>query len=187
MSFWQKLFYGAGVAFELGRFFVVVIVLLLVSHYFLYTIFVISGPSMESNFYDKEVVMVSRLNLFTNRFQRGEPMVLKFPGDPEHKKYIKRLIGLPGDAIEIIDGAVYVNGKKLPESYLDEGTVTMPALNGEVSWRLKDNQYFLMGDNRENSSDSRDWGIAQRRDMIGPVKMIVFPFSRFEFVPVPPY
>lgn len=187
MGFWQKLFYGASVAYELGRAFILLVVALLIVHYFLATIFVISGPSMESNFHDKETVLVSRINLFTNKFTRGEPIVLKFPGDPKHKKYIKRLIGMPGDKVEIRDSQIWINGRQLIESYLDKGMPTTPAQNNQTIWTLGKNQYFLVGDNRLNSADSRDWGIAERADMLGPVKMILFPPKRFQFVPVPPY
>ncbi|HLB32156.1 MAG TPA: signal peptidase I [Patescibacteria group bacterium] len=187
MNFWQKLYYGAGVAFELGRVFILLVVALLIVHYFLATIFIISGPSMESNFHDNEIVLVSRFNLFTNKFTRGEPMVLKFPGDPKHKKYIKRLIGLPGDTVEIRNSQFWINDKQLPESYLDRGMPTMPAQNEQTLWTLEKDQYFLVGDNRLNSADSRDWGTAERADMLGPVKMILFPPSRFQFIAVPPY
>ena len=187
MGFWQRLIYGAGIAYELGRAFILIIVALLLAHYFIATIFVVSGESMEPNFQDKEIVLISRINLFTNKFVRGEPIVLKYPGDPEHRKYIKRLIGMPGDTVELRNNQVWVNGKRLTESYLPSGTPTLPAQNEQTSWKVGAGQYFLVGDNRLNSSDSRDWGIAERSDMLGPVKMILFPPASFQFTTVPPY
>lgn len=170
--------------FELGKWFLIVIIALFLIHYFVVTIFVVSGQSMEPNFHDKEVVLINRINLFTNRFARGEPMVIKFPGDPQHKKYIKRLIGLPGETVEIKNNGIYINGRKLIESYIPSNFITEP-LTGQTVWHLGKGEYFLVGDNRQNSSDSRVWGVAERKNMTGPVKMILIP--RFEFVPVPPY
>ena len=186
MGFLRRLIYGGGVVYELGRAFIIAVIILILIHYFAFTVFVVSGPSMEPNFHDKQVVLINRFNLFTNNFDRGEPMVLKFPGDPEHKKYIKRLIGLPGDTVELKNGHFYINGQRLYESYIADEIYTEPA-NSQTIWKLSDGEYFLSGDNRPNSSDSRHWGVAKRSDMIGPVKMILFPFSHFQFVSTPPY
>lgn len=175
---------GAAIAFDLGKYFIIIAVAILLFHYFLFTIFIVSGQSMEPNFYDKEVVFVSRINLFTNHFTRGAPMVLRFPGDPQHSKYIKRLIALPGDTIEIKDNAIYVNANKLPESYIPADFTTKTP-TAQSKWVLDKDEYFLVGDNRMNSSDSRVWGVAQKNDMIGPVAMILFP--RLEFTPAPEY
>jgi len=175
---------SASILFEIGEWFIIALVAIFLVHYFAFTIFVVSGQSMEPNFHDKELVLINRFNLFTNNFARGEPMVIKFPGDPEHKKYIKRLIGLPGDTVEVKDNGIYINGTRLTESYIPPSFQTVP-LNVQSVWHLDAGEYFLVGDNRGNSSDSRVWGVAQRKDMTGPVKMILFP--RFEFVPTPPY
>lgn len=169
--------------FELMKWFILGIIILLIIHYFLITIFIVSGQSMEPNFHDKEVVLINRLNLYTNKFTRGEPMVLKFPGDPQHKKYIKRLLGMPGERVEVKDNGVFINGRRLVESYIPNSFTTNSY--GQTLWQLGSDEYFLVGDNRENSSDSRIWGVAKRHDMVGPVKLILIP--RFEFVAVPPY
>ena len=175
---------GAAIAFELGKYFAIIAVVVLLIHFFAFTIFVVSGKSMESNFHNKEVVLINKFNLFTNRFARGAPMVLRFPGDPQHKKYIKRLIGLPGETVEIKNNAIYINGDKLTESYISTDYSTEPLTN-QNKWTLGTGEYFLVGDNRNNSSDSRVWGVAQRSDMVGPVVMILIP--RLEFTPAPMY
>lgn len=169
--------------FELIKWFIVGIVVLLIVHYFLVTVFIVSGQSMEPNFHDKEIVLINRLNLFTGRFYRGEPMVLKFPGDPQHKKYIKRLVGMPGETVEVKDNGIFINGMRLAESYIPTDYLTESY--GQTFWQLGKDEYFLVGDNRFNSSDSRIWGVAKKHDMVGPVKMIIIP--RFEFVATPPY
>lgn len=114
------------------------------------------GTSMLPSIKDGDVLMVVGLNSESRRqLNRGDIVVFKFPLDPT-KSYIKRLIGLPGDRIEIINGETWLNDSKLTESYLDrrlnlsarsQPLITVPA-----------RAYFVMGDNRDNSSDSRIWG-----------------------------
>lgn len=179
-----KLSRSASIFFELGKWFIITVLFLFLIHYFVVTIFVVSGDSMEPNFHDKEVVLINRFNLFTNNFKRGDSMVLKFPGDPEHTKYIKRLAGLPGETVEIKDNGVYINDKRLTESYIPSSVLTQ-ATGDKTKWVLGEDQYFLIGDNRQNSSDSRIWGVAERKNLTGPVKLVLFP--RFEFIATPPY
>ncbi|MBP6930179.1 signal peptidase I [Patescibacteria group bacterium] len=174
----------ASTAFELVKWLIVGGLALFLVHYFLFTVFIVSGESMEPNFHDREVVFINRFNLFTGNFERGDPMVLKFPGDPDKVKYIKRLIGLPGDYVEIKNNSIYINNKPLTESYIPS-TFSTEAVTGVSAWQLREGEYFLVGDNRGNSSDSRTWGVARKSDMTGPVKLIVIP--RFEFVATPPY
>jgi len=191
--------YAANVAYELGKWAFVVIILGTLIHYFVATIFVISGPSMESEFHNGQFVLVSRIGLFSEKYKRGDPMVLRFPGDPENKKYIKRLIGLPGETIKIENNEVFINDKKLFETYVkvvdpeflpfyyetealakeaqrlhQQGrAMTKPDL--EVT--IPEQSYFLMGDNRENSNDSRVWYSAKKSDLIGPVRFIIWPLK----------
>lgn len=155
---------------------------------------------MEPNFHTNQLVLVSRVGLFTGKYQRGDPMVLKFPGDPEHKKYIKRLVGMPGDIFEIKNNVVYINGQPIAEDYIRpvqemflpssydtielENEADYLHRQGKVQTKpdvarttLNKDQYFLLGDNRENSNDSRRWYPASRYDLIGPVRFILFPFQ----------
>lgn len=191
----KSLIYFANIAYELGKWAFIIILLGTFSHFFLMTLFVISGPSMEVNFHNEQIVGVSRIGLFTGAYKRGDPMVLKFPGDPDHKKYIKRLIGLPGEHVVIKDSKVYINDQLLPEPYIKVVPAEdMPYYYSDQSWEAQANQlhaqgkvlikpdvdvqlgadsYFFLGDNRENSNDSRMWYAAQKSDMIGPVRFIL--------------
>ena len=196
----EGFFYYLNIAYELGKWAFAVVIIGTFFHYFIATIFVISGPSMESSFHDGQVVLVSRIGLFTNQYSRGDPMVIKFPGDPEHKKYIKRLVGLPGEKLEIKDNQVYINNKELIETYISAvAEEFLPVFEYEQEeWNqeasilhakgkalvkpdmisvLANDDYFLMGDNRENSNDSRKWSSASKSDMIGPVRFILWPLS----------
>lgn len=167
---------------ELGKFVIGLLILGVLIHYFVLTFFMVSGQSMEPSFHDNEAVLASRVNLFTGKFKRGDAMILRFPGDPEHKKYIKRLIGVPGDTVAIGGGKVYVNGRRILEGYLRKGEITLPEI-APVKLGLDD--YFLIGDNRNNSFDSRHWGVAHKNDMIGPVVMALWPSKEFGFVITP--
>ena len=175
----EKFIYGTGCLFELTKWLVVVIVLILMVNFFVLTISVVDGLSMEPSFHTGEVVIVNRWQYLFGEPQRGDPITLKFPGDPDHKKYIKRLIGLPGDAVNINNGFVYINGTKLIEPYLQANTKTYPAVNRT----LGPDEYFLLGDNRDNSSDSRIWGVAPKRDLIGRASYIIWPINYFGKIP----
>lgn len=191
--------YAANVAYELGKWAFIIIIVGTLIHYFVATVFIISGPSMEPEFHDKQVVLVSRIGLFTGKYNRGDPMVLRFPGDPEHKKYIKRLIGLPGETITINNNEVFINGKRLYESYIrlpdemwlpgfydtEELRIEAEKLHAQgkvmikpdLTTKIEKESYFFMGDNRENSNDSRAWYPAKKSDIIGPVRFILFPLK----------
>lgn len=203
-----SLIYFANLAYELGKWAFGIVIIATIVYYFFATIFIISGSSMEPEFHNSQIVIVSRIGLFTGKYSRGDAMVIKFPGDPEHKKYIKRLIGLPGEQIDIRDNKVYINGEQIIETYIrpvTECPVKYYKSNDcqawfyeEASWKIEANklhaqgkvltkpdvsdqlnndEYFLMGDNRENSNDSRKWYPASLQDMIGPVRFIVWPLS----------
>ncbi len=169
----QKFFYGTGCAFELTKWVIVVLVLGTLIYFFVGTLFIVDGKSMEPNLHSGEYILVNRWQYNFGKPERGDVVVLKFPGDPEHKKYIKRVIGLPGEKVEIWNGTVYINGQILKESYLPADTMTLPNLNRQ----LRDEDYFLLGDNRPNSSDSRLWGICPKRNLIGKAFYIVYPFT----------
>lgn len=121
------------------------------------------GTSMLPAIKDGETIY---LNDDTSQLKRGDIIAFHYPKDTS-KTYVKRIIGLPGETVEISEGKVYINGSLLPEPYIDPknnvGTLNQPAviLNG--------NNYFVLGDNRDNSSDSRAWGLVSRNMIYGIV------------------
>ncbi len=183
LSFWQKFFYGSGCAYELTKWIIVVLVIGTLIHFYIGTLFIVDGQSMEPNFHDGQYILVNRWQYNFGVPARGDPVVLKFPGDPEHKKYIKRIIGLPGEHIQILDGYVYINGKKLIESYIPKEVLTVPNLDRV----LREDDYFLLGDNRLNSSDSRIWGICPKRDLIGTAFYTIRPLEMWGKIKKPTY
>jgi len=163
--------------FELGKSALILAVLGLFIHYFVATILIIDGASMEPNFKDREYVLVNRLSYLFNKPRRGDVVGLRFPGR-EREKYIKRIIALPNETITISEGKVFINGSKLKEDYLNPGTETLP----DLEKKLSDNEYFVMGDNRNRSNDSRIWGTAPGENLIGKAIFIIYPLSEWTFV-----
>jgi len=168
--------------FELGKYSLILALVVLLGHYFVITIFGVVGSSMEPSLYDGEWVLVNRLIYQIEKPKRGDIVGLKFPGRRQ-EKYVKRVIGLPGETIEIMDNEVFINGQKIKESYLAEETKTFP----EMAKTLSDDEYFVMGDNRERSNDSRIWGTVSSSDIIGKVSFILYPLDRWSLVTRPSY
>lgn len=178
---------GVGTFLQNAVFVVVALMVVLVVRAFVFQPFLVRGDSMVPNFHNGDYLIVDE---FSYRFlldpARGEVIVFKFPGDTS-QKYIKRVIALPGENVEIKEGKVYVSGKGEPEllqePYLDPKERT----EGFTSLLLKENEYFVMGDNREFSSDSRRWGVLPREDVIGRALIRVFPFQDFAAFAAPTY
>jgi signal peptidase I len=176
----EKMVYGTGCFYELTKWLIVAVIVVLMINFFVATVFIVDGVSMEPNYHTGEVVVANRWQYLFGKPERYDAVTLKFPGDPDHKKYIKRVIGIPGDTIAIQNGQVSVNNQKIAEPYLSFGTLTLP----DMIKTLGPDDYFLMGDNRDNSSDSRIWGVAPSRDLIGKAWVILWPISDFGKVTV---
>jgi len=172
-QFFNRFLFGGGVLLDLCKWVIFAAVLLVIVHKFWFTIFVVDGLSMEPTIHDKELVVLKRFGTATN-VQRGDVLAVKYPGDPDHKKYIKRVIGLPGEKISISDGKVYINNSIHEENYIPFGVITEP--NGDnKEWQLSTNEYFLMGDNRPGSNDSRYFGPIEKRFFLGKATTVIYP------------
>lgn len=150
--------------------------------------FMVSGHSMLPNYHDKDYLIIDRLSYHFREPQRGEVIVLKFPKDTS-QYYIKRIIGLPGERIYCEQGKILIinsekNQKILEEGYLPNGTKTD---NCKPAQTLGSNEYFVLGDNRGASSDSRVWGILPKDDIVGKVWLRAFPLNDFGFFNNPAY
>lgn len=179
----SKLGYGASWLFRLAAGTLILIVAIALVNHFVITTQMIDGLSMFPNYHDRDVIILNKVSYVLSKPNRGDSVVLRFPGDPDHVRYIKRLIGLPGDTVAIRDGYVSVNGKKLNEPYIPSDVKTYPA----ADIVLGSDQYYLVGDNRDNSSDSRIWGPASMSDFIGKGFLIVWPLNRLAIIHNPTY
>jgi signal peptidase I len=135
----------------------------------------VDGFSMIPTLEDGEFVLVSKVNYRFGNVERGDIIVFHFPLDPE-QELIKRVIGLPGDKISVQNGAVSVNGQVLSEPYI----AAAPAYSGD--WIVPDGQLFVLGDNRNDSSDSHSWGYLPFEKVVGKAVVIYWPPPVWEVI-----
>lgn len=175
MNWIRRIIYFGGSAIDLLKVVLVVIITLVLIHFFLGTIFIVSGESMEPNFHDGQLVFSNKIGYLVGDPSRGDSVVVMYPGDPTNKRYIKRVIALPGERIRIQESKISIlkNNQFIDytENFIPLFTVTEP----DGDWLLKDNEYFLMGDNRPNSNDSRFFGPVERRFIFGHATMVLWP------------
>ena len=143
---------------------------------FIYQPVQVEGTSMEPALVNEERIFI---NKFTYRFGiekvgLGDMVVFRFPNDPS-KSFIKRVIGLPGDYVRIEEGHVFRNGRPLEEPYLPESS------RDKASWgpsRIAQDHYFVLGDHRSSSNDSRNWGAVHRDLIYGKAVFVYWPLSK---------
>lgn len=142
---------------------------------------------MYPTFKNGEYILTNLIAVKTNGIQRGD--VIVFIAPPDHEKdFIKRVIGLPGETIDLKGGFVYIDGKRLNESaYLgsDVRTYGGAFLKENQPYTIPPDNYIVMGDNRPFSSDSREWGLLPAKSIIGKSMFVYFPFSHMRVVTNP--
>lgn len=152
---------------------VLAVILAAVIRFFLFEPFYIPSGSMEPTLMPGDRIIVNKFIYLFKEPVRGDIMVFRYPKDPE-RDFIKRVIGVPGDTVEIRNSDLYINGKKVSEPYLPAGLkfqdfapVTVPPGN-----------FFMLGDNRNNSEDSRFWGMMPKANIRGKAILIYWPLNR---------
>lgn len=128
----------------------------------------VDGFSMRPTLEDGEFLLVSKLSYKFGEFNRGDIIVFHFPLNPK-EELVKRIIGLPGDKITVQDGQVFLNGQLQSEDYIAQ----LPLYNGE--WTVAEGFLFVLGDNRNNSNDSKDWGLLPQENVVGKAVLIYWP------------
>ena len=153
---------------------IVILVILLIKK-FVVTPVIVSGDSMYSTLHDKDVMILNRLYK-PKDIKRYDIIVIRY----NKKNIIKRVIGLPGDTIECVDNQLYVNGKVIKEEYLDKGTITNDFSLQDLFDvdTVPEGKFFVLGDNREVSLDSRSIGFIEPKDIEGQATFTIFPFNR---------
>ncbi len=142
--------------------------------------FFVSGKSMEPNFHDGDYLIIDELSYRFEDPKRGDVIVFRYPNNPKNF-YIKRIVGLPGEKIEIMDSRIIVynieniNGLELDETYIPLKTQTI----GNHVKELKNDEYYVLGDNRTASADSRVWGVLEEHFIVGRAWIRALPFRDF--------
>ena len=149
--------------------FLIIVVFILLGVFFVQPV-VVEGTSMLPQLHDGERLLVNKLVYYKiqsvswGHIERGDIVVFWYPNDPD-KSYVKRVIGLPGELVEVRQGKVFIDGKQLEEDYLDiEHNQSLPSWPAK---KVEEHHYFVMGDNRDNSSDSRYWGLVPEKYIYG--------------------
>ena len=180
---------------EIGLFFlelvkvgVMAVVTIILIRHFLFKPFYVRGASMEPSFYDKEYLIIDELSYRLRQPARGEVIVFKYPDNPK-EYFLKRIIGLPGERIKISEGNVliynqdYPEGVELKEEYLPKDLDTI----GNKIVSLKFDEYFVLGDNRPNSYDSRRFGAISKNVFVGRAIFRGWPFNRAQIIKSPEF
>lgn len=171
---------------------VVALVAVFLIRTFLVQPFLVSGASMAPTFENGDYLLVDELTYHLRQPERGEVIVFRYPND-ESTYFIKRVIGLPGEKVKITDGKVeifnqeYPQGEFLSENYLPSGLQTVVRAGGQADFDLSANQYLVLGDNRAYSFDSRDWGVLNSKEVVGLVRLRLWPPTGMTVFAAPNY
>lgn len=172
---------------ELIEIAIIALIIVVPIRYFIFQPFFVRGYSMEPNFHQGDYLIVDEISYRFNEPKRGEVVVFKYPKNPS-QRYIKRIIGLPGEAIEIKEGKIFIY--KGSKSYILDESNYLPGLletpDNEKVFLGKD-EYFVLGDNRNHSYDSEDWGILPKKLIIGRVILRIWPFTVLAKIGAPQY
>lgn len=177
--------------FELREFLKIALISLAVVlpvRFFVAQPFVVRGASMEPNFQEGQYLIIDEASYYFRAPERGEIVVFRYPNEPS-EFFIKRIIGLPGEQVEVRDGKVWIinhnhpGGFALTEPYLPSDELT----TYDTSVTLADQQYFVLGDNRVFSSDSRRWGPLDKKYLTGRVLLRLWPVAQAGGIPRPTY
>lgn len=167
---------------ELLRFAFIVLVIIVPIRFFIAQPFVVSGASMDETFHNGQYLVVDRLSYRFEAPQRGDVVVFRYPNDPS-KHFIKRIIGLPGETLEIKDDTIFIYNDSHPDgTILNEPYIT-PMHTDNMQISIGEDEYFVMGDNRDHSSDSRSWGALPEEMLTGRAFVRLFPLSEVDVFP----
>ena len=174
----RKLFVALWETLEVA---LVAIVTVLIIRTFLIQPFLVSGARMEPNFFGGDYLIIDEITYRFREPQRGEVVVFRYLDDKK-TFFIKRIVGLPGERVKIANGKVTIfneehkNGLVLNENYILQKEIT----SGNIDTTLSDSQYFVLGDNRLHSFDSRGWGPLPEDNLIGIVRLRLWPFNKLD-------
>ena len=152
------------------KLFILVIIIIILLKIFIFNFILVKGDSMNPKYKNNDFMFLNKIIYKFTPIKRGDVVVLKYKNDD----LIKRVIGLPKDKIKVENGKLYINNKEYKEDYINSYTASEDF--DEVT--IKNNEYFVMGDNRYNSYDSRRFGPINKKDIMGKVEFRIFPFDK---------
>lgn len=168
---------------EIIRFSLIALLIVLPIRLFIAQPFIVSGASMETTFSTGEYIIVDQLTYHFDEPKRGDVIIFRYPKDPS-KFFIKRVIGLPGDTVDLSGKTVIITNTKHPEGVtLNESYIGDMKPSTTLTEILGTGEYFVMGDNRDASSDSRSWGVLQRDKIVGRAFLRLFPLTEVDVLP----
>ena len=150
--------------------FITIVIIIIILKIFVFNFILVKGDSMNPKYKNNDFMFLNKIIYSFKPIRRGEVIVLKY----KNNNLIKRIIGLPNDKIKVENGKLYINNKEYYENYINSYTASYDF--DEIT--LKDNEYFVMGDNRYNSYDSRNFGTIMKNNIIGRVEFRIFPFDK---------
>lgn len=169
--------------YEIARFSIIALLIVIPIRLFIAQPFIVSGASMADTFHTGEYLIVDQLTYHLEAPARGDVVIFRYPKDPS-KFFIKRVIGLPGETVTIEDSTVTITNETNPNGLvLDEPYIKSMRTTGRTEEVLGEREYFVMGDNRDESSDSRAWGVLQEERIIGRAYVRLFPPSMIDILP----
>jgi signal peptidase I len=148
--------------------------------------FLVSGASMEPNFSHGNYLLIDEITYRFREPQRGDVIVFRSPEDPK-TFFIKRVIGLPGEQVSISEGDIRIFTGSGDEVTFEESYIFQGNTPGSIHAKLSPNEYIVLGDNRNNSFDSRNWGPLDEESIIGIVRLRLFPFNDLEVIKTPAF
>jgi len=167
---------------ELARFALIAVIIVVPIRIFIAQPFVVSGSSMVPTFEDGDYLIIDEISYRLGEPERGDVVIFRYPEDPK-KFFIKRIVGLPSEKIQIKGNQVMIfNAENEKGFYLNEEYVKNGA-NNNLAFNLADDEYFVMGDNRIGSSDSRQWGPVHEDLMIGRALLRLLPIAKIDVMP----
>ncbi len=165
-SFWK----------ELGKLVLIAVVFVIPFRLFIAQPFIVDGASMDPTFKNSEYLIVDELSYHFKTPERGSVLIFKYPNNPK-KYYIKRVIGLPNEEITINQGRVTVTNTENPEGFVLDESYVVYSKDDNSTYKMEDDEYFVMGDNRAGSSDSRYWGGVPEDNIIGRPILRAWPLT----------
>jgi signal peptidase I len=167
---------------EVLKFSLIAIIVVAPIRIFIAQPFVVSGASMEPTFHNSEYLIVDQLSYRFEKPKRGEVIIFKYPNDPS-LFFIKRIVGLPGETVEARDGKIFIKNDALIDDFRVEEPYIKENTNDTFTTTLGEREFFVMGDNRMHSSDSRVWGPLDRKFIIGKTFIRLLPITEIKIKP----